>query len=391
MQSEYRRTQVISYVLESVSIFILMIVTAAIGILHFTCPPTQYSVQDPAMENTVQARVLSVQTPQMHQDNTGFNQVQQVLELEILTAGPYEGQVVTVEYNGMGSTLEDVAFKQGERALVMVNHPPNGEAVFIVTDHVRLGPLIMLAATLALVALVIGKWQGFRALVGLSLSVIVLGSFIIPQILADRDPVLVTLVGIGAVLAVTTFLIQGWNPPAHVALLSIMASLLTTAILAMLWTRLVHLSGFGSEETLYLHAMGVRLNMRGLLLAGIIIGAGGVLDDVVLAQSVSAFELAAAAPELSFHDLYHRTMKVGNAHLLTMINTLVLAYASAALPLMILFVLYPEPGSMTLNRELIAQEVVHTLVGSLGVMLAVPLTTGIATWVAHRLPTPPAS
>ena len=391
-----RNTQAVRYVLEGASVLIIAALLSALGALHFTRPPIQYESQDPALENTVQARVLDIKESQIQEDDVGFVQIYQLLELEITSKGEYQGQRVTVAYNGMGSAARDVAFKVGERALVMINTPPDsapfgngapGDASthFIVTDHIRLMPLVALTGVLALAAVLIGKWQGVRALIGLSLSVVMLGGFIIPQILAERDPTFVTLVGTGATLAVTLFLIQGWNPPAHAALLSIIASLAATALLAILWTRLAHLSGFGSEETLYLHAMGVRLNMRGLLLAGAIIGAGGVLDDVVLAQSVSAFELAAAAPDLGFRELYRRTMKVGNAHLLTMINTLVLAYASTALPLIILFVLYPEPGYMTLNRELIAQEMVHALVGSLGVMLAVPLTTGIAAWVAGKL------
>ena len=390
-----QKSQTIPYLLEGTSILILAGLLAALMGLHLTRPPTQYAAQNPALENTLQAKVLNVIESHVQPDDSGFMQSYQRLEVEIMTAGSYQGQRVTLNYNALGNAQRDVMFKAGERAMLMVNSRPgetpgretdaNNTPIFIITDHVRLSPLLALTAMLAIVTIIIGRWQGVRALVGLGLSVALLGGFIIPQIFAGRDPLLVSIIGIGTMLAVTTFLIQGWNPPAHTALLGILASLLITALLAVLWTGLAHLSGFGSEETLYLHAMGVRLNMRGLLLASIIIGAGGVLDDVVLAQSVTAFELAATAPNLGFRDLYHRAMKVGNAHLLTMINTLVLAYASAALPLLLLFVLYPEPAYMTLNRELIAQEVVHTLVGSLGVMLAVPLTTTIAAWVAEKI------
>jgi uncharacterized membrane protein len=122
--------------------------------------------------------------------------------------------------------------------------------------------------------------------------------------------------------------------------------------------------------------------MRGLLLAGMIVGAAGVLDDVVLAQAVTAFELARTDPEMAPREIFRRGMRVGNAHLASMINTLVLAYASGALPLIILFTLYPEPWHLTVNRQLIAEEVVRTLVGSLGLLLAVPLTTFFAALVA---------
>jgi uncharacterized membrane protein len=142
------------------------------------------------------------------------------------------------------------------------------------------------------------------------------------------------------------------------------------------------MTGFGSEETLYLQATGVAIDMRGLLLAGIIVGAAGVLDDVVLAQAVAVFEIARLDPALSRREIYSRGMKVGVAHLASMVNTLVLAYASAALPLLILFYLYPEPWYLTLNRELVAEEFLRTLVGSLGLLLAVPLTSVLAAWAA---------
>ncbi|MBN2007242.1 MAG: YibE/F family protein [Anaerolineae bacterium] len=379
------RIRALRYLLEGASILLLALLLGALVTLHFTRPPTQYQAQNLTGENTVQARILEIKESHFQDDPEGMAQLYQLLEVEILTPGAYKGRRMTIAYNGVGASERDVTFKVGDRAMVMASTPPGGETAFLVTDHVRLAPLLALVGMLVVVALVIGQWQGARAVLGLALSIALLGGFIIPQILADRDPLLVTLIGIAAVLASTTFLIQGWNPPAHTALLGILASLVVTALLAVLWTWLAHLSGFGSEETLYLHAMGIRLNMRGLLLAGIVIGAGGVLDDVVLAQAVGAFEMSEAAPDLTFRELYRRLMKVGNAHLLTMINTLVLAYASTALPLLIMFSLYPEPGILTLNREMIAQEIVHAVVGSMGVMLAVPLTTVIAARVAKSL------
>jgi uncharacterized membrane protein len=251
----------------------------------------------------------------------------------------------------------------------------------------------LLAGLFAVVTIVIGRWQGLRALVGLALSALLIGGFILPQILAHRNPVLVTLLSTGLLLAVTLYLIQGWNAAGHTALLGVLISLAITGGLAVLWTRAAYLTGFGSEETLFIQSAGVGIQMRGLLLAGMILGAAGVLDDVVIAQAVTVFELHDADARLTPRQLYKRGMRVGVTHLTSMVNTLVLAYASTALPLVILFFLYPEPGHLTVNRELIAEEVVRTLVGSLGLMLAVPLTTAVAAWVApqfvERLNTPP--
>ena len=209
-----------------------------------------------------------------------------------------------------------------------------------------------------------------------------IGGFILPQILAHRDPVLITSLSAALLLGLTIYLIQGWNLAGHAAFLSTIISLLFTGLLAILWTHLAHMTGFGSEETLYLQSTGVTVEMRGLLLAGIILGAAGVLDDVVLAQAVAVFEFTATNPTLDRRALFRHGMEVGIAHLTSMVNTLFMAYASVALPLIILFYLYTEPWYLTLNRELIAEEVLRTLVGSLGLIGAVPLTTLFAAWVA---------
>ncbi|MCU0521131.1 MAG: YibE/F family protein, partial [Anaerolineae bacterium] len=191
-------------------------------------------------------------------------------------------------------------------------------------------------------------------------------------------------------LAVTLYLIQGWNVTGHTALLGMLVSLAVTGLLAVLATRVAYLTGFGSEETLFLKAVGIGVQMRGLLLAGMVLGTAGVLDDVIIAQSVTVFELSGANPSLRARALYERSMRIGVTHLASMINTLLLAYASTALPLMILFYIYPEPWYLTINRELISEEIIRALVGSTGLLLAVPLTSAIAAWVApHFVASPP--
>ncbi len=372
------------YLLEGASVLLLLLLVVALGSLQVTRPPAYFQSGASTQEETVQGQVTAVLQEETTQDESGLTQISQILEVTLLSGG-HKGETVEITYNGLGPTLRDVRFKPGERALIMITQRPDGQLFFAVADHVRLFPLSVLALLFALVTILIGRWQGFRALIGLGLSIGLISGFILPEILANRDPVIASIVGMAVLMAVTLYLIQGWNAIAHTALLGILASLAVTGAMAVIWTSLTHLTGFGSEETLYLQATGVTLNMQGLLLAGIIVGAAGVLDDVVLAQAVTAFELVAANPALHFRELYQRSMKVGNAHLASMVNTLVLAYASAALPLLILFALYQEPWYLTINRELIAEEIVRTLVGSLGLMLAVPLTSAIASWAAPRL------
>ncbi|MGC9398347.1 MAG: YibE/F family protein [Anaerolineae bacterium] len=377
-----RSKRTTQYLLEGLSVLMLLALVIAVGVLAVTRPPIQYSAQAASQEATVPARVLEVKEETATTDESGLTQVAQTLEVQILS-GDHKDERVEVTYNGLGPTLRDVRFRPGDRALVMTSETPSGETYYAIADHVRLWPLAALGIAFALITVLVGRWQGVRALLGLLLSLLLIGGFLLPQILADRNPMLVTTVGVALLMAVTLYLIQGWNVVSHTALLGLLSSLVVTGALAFFWTRGMRLTGFGSEETLYLQATGVRLNMRGLLLAGMLLGAAGVLDDVVLAQAVAVFEIARAAPELRERALYRRGMKVGVAHLTSMVNTLVLAYASAALPLLILFTLYPEPWYLTLNRELIAEELVRTIVGSLGLMLAVPLTTVIAAWAAR--------
>jgi len=376
--------------LEGFAVLGLIALVATTLTLHFTRPAIPYEQQAASLEKTVRARVLNVVDEQASEDETGLTIVNQRLRLRILTPGSYKDEEITVTYNGMGPSLRAVRFREGNRALVMISEGPEGRRLYQVADHIRLLPLALIAGAFVILILLIGRWQGLRALGGLVLSGILIGGFILPQILAHRDAVLISLAGTGLLLGVTLYLIQGWNTTAHVSLMALLISLGLTGLLSVLWTHVAFLTGFGSEETMFLQASGIGVEMRGLLLAGIIIGAAGVLDDVVLAQAVTVFELAAAAEPvggehaLTQRELFQSGMKVGVTHLASMVNTLVLAYASTALPLLILFFLYPEPWYLTINRELIAEEIVHTLVGSTGLLIAVPLTTLISVWGAPR-------
>jgi uncharacterized membrane protein len=385
-----KRSRAQRYLLEGFAVLSLAALAALTLALHLTRPPIAYDRQAASLEETVRARVLAVIDEEISEDETGLTLVNQRLRLRILSDGAYQDEEVTVTYNGMGPSPRAVRFHKGNRALVMISEGPEGQRLYQVADHVRLLPLALVAGVFVVLILVIGRWQGLRALVGLALSGLLIGGFILPQILVHRDAVLISLTGTGLLLGVTLYLIQGWNTTAHVSLMGLFVSLGLTGLLSVIWTRLAFLTGFGSEETMFLQAVGIGVEMRGLLLAGIIIGAAGVLDDVVLAQAVTVFELASAAGSttgehtLTGRELFRSGMKIGVTHLASMVNTLVLAYASTALPLLILFFLFPEPWYLTINRELIAEEIIHTLVGSTGLLIAVPLTTLIAVWVAPR-------
>jgi uncharacterized membrane protein len=175
----------------------------------------------------------------------------------------------------------------------------------------------------------------------------------------------------------------------HSAVLGVLISLVITGLLAHFFVNLTRLTGFGSEEALFLvQQADAQINVRGLVLGGMLIGALGVLDDLVTTQASAVFELHAASPSLPLADLFRSAMRIGQDHVAATVNTLVLAYAGAALPMLLLFSLSGQQYGYLINLEFVTEEIVRTLVGSLGLILAVPITTSLASLVAvhhHRL------
>jgi len=337
---------------------------------------------------TVEARVVRVIETSQVELTPGQSQAVQRLEVEIVS-GPLRGERVEVEHGGMGLTNEYSLYREGDHVLATVSNLPDGGRMLMVTDFVRTGALALLGLVFIGATVLVSGWKGARALIGLVVSFVVLLGFVMPQILAGRDPVLVSVAGSFILLAITLYLTQGWALKTHAALLGVFFSLLLTGALASFAVSLARLSGFGSEEAMFLQAAGTSVNLRGLLLAGMIVGTLGVLDDVIVGQASAVMELAEANPALrgAWRELYRRAMNIGHDHIAATVNTLVLAYVGAAMPLLLLFQLYPEPWGMTLNREMIAEEIVRTLVGSLGLIAAVPITTFIASLLrSFRLP-----
>jgi uncharacterized membrane protein len=211
---------------------------------------------------------------------------------------------------------------------------------------------------------------------------------LIPRILAGSDPVTISIFAAVFIFMFTLYIVHGIGKMTTAAVIGTSISLLITGILAYIFVRVSTLTGLASDEAAFIQVMvgGEGLNMQGLLLGGIIIGALGVLDDVTVSQSSTVFELRKANPRMSAAQLFASGITVGRDHIAATVNTLVLAYAGVALPLLILFTQIDEPVLHVINREILAEEIVRTLVGSLGLISAVPLTTGIASWMAVNTP-----
>lgn len=332
---------------------------------------------------TVRAQVL--ESLEEGQTDLGeLTQEYQVLLVEVLE-GPWQGQRFEIDIGLRQIRPPGLDLGAGDEVLITVGQNADRVLTAYFTDFVRGGPLFWLFATFVLFSVIVSGWKGVRGLLGMAVSLGVILFYIIPNILQGRDPVLVSISGAFFLLAVTLYLVYGWTLKTHAAVLGTLIALLVTGILAAYFVNLTRLTGFGSEEALFLvQESAVQINLRGLVLGGMLIGALGVLDDLVITQASVVFELYDADPSLSTPHLFRRAMRVGQDHVAATVNTLVLAYAGAALPTLLLFSLSGEGYLELLNLEFVAEEVVRTLVGSLGLIAAVPLTTALSSLLARH-------
>ena len=223
--------------------------------------------------------------------------------------------------------------------------------------------------------------QGVRALLSLALSIAAILFLLVPALLNGYDPVLASLVISSLILAVVLFGTHGFNPLSLTAFLGTFTAVLVTSVIALVFVGALRLNGFASDASVYLNfATNGSLDFSGLLLGSIIIGILGILDDVAITQASVVQELKLANHNFSIIDLYYRGLKVGRDHVGSLINTLALAYVGASLPLVLLFSTSEAPILFTLNQEVVASEIARIIVGSIGLILAVPFTTLIAAW-----------
>lgn len=255
-------------------------------------------------------------------------------------------------------------------------------------DFQRRGVLLWTTVLFAVAVVAVGLWRGLAALGGVVTSLAVLLLFVVPALLEGGSPMLIAMVGATAIAILTLYLSHGFAPMTHVALLGIVGALLVTGMLAYIATELAYFSGFATEESTFL-TLFEGIDVAGLLLAGIVLGTAGALDDVAVTQAAAVWELAAADPGSDRSMLFSRAMRIGRSHIASTVNTLLLAYAGAALPLLILFVLSEQSLGAIANSEIVAVEIVRTLVGSIGLVAAVPLTTWLAARTAGGAPPHP--
>ncbi|MEX0990617.1 MAG: YibE/F family protein [Actinomycetota bacterium] len=295
-----------------------------------------------------------------------------------LGGGPDEGSTASIEVPDVGTSIE---VAEGDRVVLAYQPDAPRGLQYSLVDRDRRPTLLLLAGLFALVVILLGRLRGIAALVGLIGTVVILLTFVLPSILDGASPVWAAVVGAGVVAYIVLYLAHGFSVRTTVALLGTLSGLALTAVLADVFVGLAHLSGLGSEEAGIVTALGIDLDLSGLVLAGMIIGAMGAIDDVAVTQASAVWELATTDPTMRRRDLARAGMRVGRDHVGSIVNTLVLAYAGASLPLLIVFTLSEQSLGIAANGEVLATEIIRTLVGSIGLVAAVPITT----WLAARV------
>jgi uncharacterized membrane protein len=272
---------------------------------------------------------------------------------------------------------ESAAFRAGQQVVVY-----EADGRVYIAEPYRINYLWGLLGLFVLVTVALGRGKGLRGLLGTAASMAVLAFFVVPQISDGNNPLLITFVGAFGILALSIYFVHGINRKTTAALIGTTFAALVALVLSVLLTEWMQFTGLTSEEAfLARFQLGGNLDLVSLYLAGVVVGALGALNDVTVTQASVIQALVQANPRYSLRELYTRGMTVGFDHIGSLVNTLILAYAAGTLPLLLLISQSDVPLMLLINNETFAAEIVTMLVGSLALVLAVPLTTLMAAWL----------
>lgn len=336
------------------------------------------------VDETFEAKVVEIVKEKDFERVDGSKSIQQNIEL-IGLDGTWEDR--NFVYSGISEIdlPSNNIYRVGDKVLVNWTKDIDGNDQFYILNYIRRGYIYFLGLLFACVIILVGRLKGVRSLVSLIISFLIIIKFIIPQIISGSNPFIVSLIGSALILSSIIYITEGFNKKSHLAIISILISLVLTFIISVIFVDLVRLTGFSSEEATFLvGATGDSIiDFQGLLLAGILIGTLGVLDDAILGQIEAVNQIKKLNPNLSHKKIISAANEIGRVHLGAIVNTLFLAYAGVSLPLLVLFSLNQDISfSQLIDNEFITTEIVRTLTGCIGLALAFPITTFIA---AHFL------
>ena len=323
-------------------------------------------------QGTYRGKVLEILKEETREiPGTSTPHLFQTLSTEVLD-GPKKGEVITIE-------SDYLELDKGDKFYFNHNVYIDGQESFGIINIDRRGSLLLLVIVFVSVVIAFGKWQGVRSLVALAGSFLVIVYILLPGILNGWNPLLASSLVAGSILFLAIFFTHGFNRESLVAYAGTMIAVIFSGLFAVFAVHITDLSGFTSDETVYLNFnTGGSLNFTALLLGAFIIGFLGVLDDIAVTQAVIVSELFASNPDMKKGEVYKRAMRVGREHVGALVNTLVLAYTGASLPILLYFIMGPGSFVTTINLEIFATEIVRTIVGSIGLILTVPVVTLLA-------------
>jgi uncharacterized membrane protein len=327
--------------------------------------------------NTFKAEVIEILEEQIKLNGRGEQIKQQNLKLKGLDSNFKNKEFVFQGIEDIEVILSQT-YKVGDKVIVSYNDFPDGERVYYIIDFVRSGPIYLLFFLFILIIVLIGRWKGFRALISLLITFIIILKFILPAILNGYSPILVSIGGGFIILFFTVYITEGINRKSHVAVWSILISLLVTGFLASTFSNLMRLSGMSEDSAYLVNLIDQSINFKGLLFAGVIIGSLGVLNDMVISQVSAVKEIKSVDENLSNKEVFHRAYRIGISHVSSMTNTLFLAYAGSSLTILLLFFIGASNFNDVLNNHLISTEIFRSLVGAIGIVLSMPVSTFLA-------------
>jgi len=362
-----------------------------ISLLFILIAPSKSSAQNvpsvPSIpkEEYFKAQVVYIEK-QGQRDNQGYKSYFQTLKVRVEN-GSQKEKLLTVENGDESQITKDQFVTVNQEIVVDQTTSLNNETTYSLYDAYRLNNLLIFLAIFCFAVIIIAGLKGFGSLLGMGISLSIILLYIIPNILKGNDPLTITLIGATVIILITTYLAHGISQKTTIALISTLISIFLTAGLAILAISFISISGIGNEDASALQIGTTSLiSLRGLFLSGIIIATLGALNDITTTQAMTILELKKTNPKLDFIALFSKGFSVGKEHIASLVNTLILAYVGSAFAVFLFFVLNPAkvPYWVILNNEIVADEVVKILAGSIGLLLSVPIVTLLASLVFSK-------
>jgi uncharacterized membrane protein len=364
--------------MKKIILLLLLFFLISKGISHAQSSPT------PPKQEFFRASVEQV-VEQKEKEVNGTKSYFQVIRVKI-EDGSKKGKFTVIQNGDNVHITKDQLVKKGDQLIISKN-TIGGKSTYTIYDYYRLNTLLLFAVLFFAAVVIIGGLKGLGSIAGMMVSLGVIIFLIVPQILKGTDPLFITIIGSVIILFISTYLAHGTSKKTSIALLATFISLFITAFLAVIAIEFNKLTGLGDEGFYDLQLGSTSfINIKGLFLSSIIIGTLGALNDITTTQAATIEEFKKTEPKLKFFDLFEKGIRVGKEHIASLVNTLVLAYVGSAFAIFIFLVLNPAkiPYWVILNNEILSDEIIKTVAGSMGLLLSVPIVTALAAYFFSR-------